>query len=267
MTPMETNAASFPSPAQPPVPAPGWPRAPRALSAGRGIEWWKEGWRIFLAAPMLWIGIVVVLVIIVMVVGFVPLLGQLAQAVLWPLFLGGLFLGCYAMARGSKLSFEYLFAGFKDGHAGGLVILGLIALAAGFLVLLVLGMFVFGAVGVSGLTGMLSGDPTAAMGTALAGAGVAALIAAPIVIVATILFMMAWWFATPLVVLNRAPAFEALATSFDAAWKNLGALVVFVLVYFVLAIVATIPFGLGWLVLGPVAVGASFASWREVFGE
>lgn len=266
---METNPPAFPSPspAPPAAPAPGWPRAPRALSAGRGVEWWMEGWRIFVAAPLVWVGMIVALALVMLLLNFVPLLGQLAQAVLWPVFLGGLFLGCYGMARGRSLSFQYLVAGFKDGRAGGLVILGLVALAAGFLAVLVLGMFVFGAVGVSGLTGMMRGDPTAAMSTAIAGAGVAALIAAPLVIVASILFLMAWWFATPLVVLNRAPAFEALTASFDAAWKNLGALVVFVLIYFVLAILASIPFGLGWLVLGPVAVGANFASWREVFGE
>ncbi len=42
-------------------------------------------------------------------------------------------------------------------------------------------------------------------------------------------------------------------------------LAVFVVIFVVLAILASIPFALGWLVLAPVAVGASYAAWREVF--
>jgi uncharacterized membrane protein len=147
------------------------------------------------------------------------------------------------------------------------VILGLIALAVGIVLSMIIAMFVFGAVGISGLAGLMRGDATSAMSTAMAGAGVAALIAMPIVFVAGLLFMMAWWLATPLVAIYRARPLDALKASFDASWKNLGALVVYVLVFVALAIVATLMFGLGWLVLGPVAVGANFAAWREIFGD
>ena len=267
---MEPNTPSAVIPAGAtagPPDLPAWPRAPRSLSAGRGLDWWGEGWRVFMAAPLVWIGIVAVLLIVFVALTFVPLLGNLAQGVLWPVFAGGLFLGCHALARGRSLLLTHLFAGFQEGRAGALVVLGLVSLGVGAVLLIVISLFVFGAVGVSGIAGMLSGDPSVAMGSAIAGAGVAALIAMPIVLIAFLLFLMAWWFATPLVALNRARPLEALQASFDAAWKNLGALAVFVLIYMVLAIVASIPFGLGWLVLGPVAVGANYASWREVFGE
>jgi len=42
---------------------------------------------------------------------------------------------------------------------------------------------------------------------------------------------------------------------------------VYGLVYIGLAILASIPFGLGWLVLGPMLVGSCYASWRQVFGS
>ena len=32
-----------------------------------------------------------------------------------------------------------------------------------------------------------------------------------------------------------------------------------------LAIVASIPFGLGWILLAPVMAGSWYASWRETF--
>jgi uncharacterized membrane protein len=36
-------------------------------------------------------------------------------------------------------------------------------------------------------------------------------------------------------------------------------------IYIVASIVASIPFGLGWLVLVPVSLLAAFVSYREVF--
>ena len=89
----------------------------------------------------------------------------------------------------------------------------------------------------------------------------------PGALLAFALFLMAWWFAVPLVALNGAKPLDALKASFAASWANVGALLVYGLIFLVLAILASIPMGLGWLVLAPVATGASFASWREVFGD
>ncbi len=269
MEPQSPNAASIP----PPVPtrsaaaAPGWPRAPRLLNAGRGAAWWSEGWRVFIASPLLWIGIIVVIVVIAIVLNFIPILGGIVQALLWPVFIGGILLGCHALAVGRPLEFSHLFAGFQEGRTVPLLILGLVATVAGLVFAFAILMLMFGAMGRSGLTGLMSGDPTAAMGSALAGMGIAALFAVPIALIAYALFLMAWWFAPALVTLNRADVIAALKASFDAAWKNVGALLVFGLIFIGLAIVASIPLGLGWFVLLPVMFGGLYASWREVFGE
>jgi len=53
--------------------------------------------------------------------------------------------------------------------------------------------------------------------------------------------------------------------SFEACLANLGPLLVYGLVYIGLAIIASIPLGLGWLVLGPMMAGSCYASWRRVF--
>ena len=39
----------------------------------------------------------------------------------------------------------------------------------------------------------------------------------------------------------------------------------FDLVVLVLAVIAAIPFGLGFLLLGPVLVGAAYAGYRDIF--
>lgn len=243
-----------------------WPRPARRLAAGRGTSWWSEGWRVFTAAPALWIGMIVVMVIIILLLNLVPFLGMIAQAILWPMFTGGLLLGCHALAQGKPLTFNHLFAGFKDGHAGPLAILGLIGLAISTVLMLVVMMLGFGAAGMTGAGLYAFSDPSTALGSAWAGAGLAVLLAMLVLLVAGALLWMAWFFAGPLVVLNGAAPLDALKASFRASRANLGALSLFVLVFIALAMVASIPLGLGWLVLGPVAVGASYAAWREVFG-
>ena len=42
------NAPAVPSPVRA-------PRAPRRLAAGQGVSFWSEAWRIFCAAPLIWI--------------------------------------------------------------------------------------------------------------------------------------------------------------------------------------------------------------------
>ncbi len=264
-----TNPASAALTSAQPAPAAGqptWPRAPRSLAAGRGAAWWGEGWRIFLAAPALWIGLVLVLLIAMFAMGMVVLIGNIAQALLWPVFTGGLLLGCHALAQGRPLEFRHLLAGFSD-RLGALVILGLVALAVSAIATMVVVTMVLGAIGFTGAIALMTADPASAIGAAIAGAGFAALITFPLVLGGYALFLMAWWFATPLVLLNRAEPLDALKASFDASWKNLGALTISGLIFLGLAILASIPFGLGWLVLAPVAVGAGYASWREVFGD
>ncbi|HVF63901.1 MAG TPA: BPSS1780 family membrane protein [Casimicrobiaceae bacterium] len=249
------------------LPAPTWPRNPRSLESGRGVSWWSEGWRVFMASPALWIGIVVVALIIFIVLTFVPIVGSIVQSLIWPAIGGGILVGCHALARGQPLVFSHLFAGFSEGRAAPLLILGLIGMLAGLAFGFVVLSFLAGSMGISGIAGMMTGDPYTAWQGALAGMSAAALIIVPLAIIAFVLMLMAFWFATPLIALNRADALTAIKASFDASRKNIGALLLFVLIAIPLAIVASIPFGLGWLVLWPVMAGGWYASWREVFGE
>jgi uncharacterized membrane protein len=58
----------------------------------------------------------------------------------------------------------------------------------------------------------------------------------------------------------------SMKTSFVACLANIWPMLVYSLVGLVLAIVATIPFGLGWLVLGPVFAASVYASFKDIFG-
>ncbi len=267
MDPRIQNATPVPTSTQPGTPAATWPRSPRSLAAGRGAAWWSEGWRVFMAAPLLWVGMIVVAFLIFAALNFVPIIGQIAGMLLWPVLYGGLLLGCHALANGRPLAFAHLFAGFNEGRALPLIILGVLYGVASFVVLMIVMFIAIGSLGFGGIMGLLAGDPTAMSQAVATGMGVGTLVAMLVGVACGILLMMAWWFAPALVAINRADAVAAITAGFGAARQNFGAILVALLLFIVFAIIASIPFGLGWLVLGPVAVGAFYASWREVFGE
>jgi len=59
----------------------------------------------------------------------------------------------------------------------------------------------------------------------------------------------------------------AIKQSFGACLKNIVPFLIYGVVAFVLSIVATIPFGLGWLVLGPVLAASVYTAYQDIFGD
>ena len=237
-------------------------RPPRHLAAGEGTAFWGEAWRIFCASPAVWMLIVVAYVVLSIVLQIIPVIGSVAHLVLTPVFVGGMMLGCNALARGAPLEFAHLFAGFDSRRIGPLAVLGMFALAAVIVSGILLAAGTFMTIGMSGLGALLDyGSPRAL--TSAAGAGILGLVLLALVIAA--LAGMAFWFAPALVAIDGVEPVAAMKASFEACLANLGPLLVYGLVYIGLAIIASIPLGLGWLVLGPMMAGSCYASWRRVF--
>lgn len=239
-------------------------REPRRLPAGQGASFWSEAWRIFLAAPLVWILILVIYVCISIVLVFIPIIGSLAHSILTPVFAGGVMLGCHALARGEPLEVAHLFAGFKNGRFGPLAVLGLILLALA----IVLGILVVAAtlvtVGMSGLGAMFDYNNARALET-MAGAGIFILFIVLIGLLGAMVIWMLLWFAPALVAIDGLEPVAAIKASFDGCMANLVPFLVYGLVYIGLAIVASIPFGLGWFVLAPMIVASCYASYRQIF--
>jgi uncharacterized membrane protein len=240
---------------------------PRQLAAGEGAAWWGESWRIFCAAPAVWLGIFVIFVVVSIALVLVPIVGSLVHTVLTPVFVGGAMLGCHALARGEPLRIGHLFEGFQGGRFAPLCILGLLWLAILFVIAIVMVGTIFLTLGASGLAALMDFGGTSLDYTALASAGVAVFIVGLIALGVAVLVAMAYWFAPALVVLNGEQPVAALQKSFAASSRNIGAFLLYGLIYIGLAIVASIPMGLGWLVLGPMVVGSCYAGWRTIFGR
>jgi len=247
------------------APSAGPPRRAGAVASGNGTAWWREGWRLFAASPGIWIAITVLYVIIMVMLSFVPVLGSLATTLLAPVFAGGVLSGCRAQDRGGELRIEHLFAGFTD-RLGPLMIVGLLYLVGTLAIVVVVGTLLFAAVGMTGIGTLLTGDPLQAGVASLAALGIGALFAVLLGLLLGIPLMMAFWFAPALVALRNDEPVAAAKASFDACLRNLLPMLVYSLLGLAFAIVASIPLGLGWLVLAPVFAASIYASYKDIFG-
>lgn len=228
----------------------------RAVGAGQGWTWIAEGFGLFRKAPGIWIALVVILFVILVVLAFIPLLGAVATFLVVPVFVGGLLLGCQALQGGGELEIAHLFAGFK-AHTGNLIVLGALAIAGWIVVMLPVVVIV----GTGAVVALLRGDTAgvAAMGGSVVLAWLVAL-------ALSIPIYMALWFAPALVVLRGLAPIEAIKESFLGCLKNILPFLVYSIVLMVLGIVASIPLGLGWLVLGPTLIASVYVSYRDVYG-
>jgi uncharacterized membrane protein len=237
--------------------------APRAVEGGQGWTWIAQGWDLFAKNPGIWIVNVILLLIISTALGVVPVLGHIASQLMYPVLIAGLMLGCRALQRGEPFEVAHLFAGFQNNTAQ-LVMLGLFTLIAWLLIFAV----------VAGLLFVLGGGAiiSAIVGGSVAGAvaGAAIMLMLLGLLVMMLLFIpvaMAVWFAPCLIVFHNLQAIDAMKLSFDACLKNMIPFLVYGLVMFIFCILATIPLGLGWLVLAPVGIATIYTGYRDIFSD
>jgi uncharacterized membrane protein len=227
----------------------------QALAAGRGWGWIAGGFGIFKAKPGTWILITIVLGVIFIVMGLIPVLGAVATWVLYPVFAGGIMLGCHAAAHGDELEVGHIFAGFRN-HAGNLAVIGLLSIVAWIIVFIP----VILVIGAGAFFGTISGDPQA-----LAAIGPGVIVAWLVALGLAVPVYMALWFAPALVVLRGLAPIESLKQSFRGCWKNVIPFLVYGVIMMVLIVLAAIPFGLGLLVMMPVIMASVYVAYGEIF--
>jgi uncharacterized membrane protein len=261
-SPAPTPAAGPESAPRPEAPPPGgW-----SVAAGRGAAWWSEGWRLFAAAPWIWLAITAVFTVIMVVLALVPFVGQFASTLLYPVLGGGVLLGARALDRGEPLTVATLFACFSD-RFGPLLLVALLY-CAGWLVISVIALVILiGGVGLGALSALLAADPLQGGLDALSGLGASAFGVILIVVLLGMPLVAAYWFAPALVVFRGDEPLAAMKESFVANLRNILPFLVYGLIGIALGVVAAIPLLLGWLVLAPVFAASVYASYKDIFGE
>jgi len=232
----------------------------RQTSAKQGWQWIVNGFCLFFKAPLAWILLCFVLLLIAATLALIPMVGQFFFTLLSPLFLAGLMMGCRALERGEKLEITYLFAGFRQNPVplitvGGIYLVGQVLILGVAMMLggsTLMDLLVNGKrVDENELRGVMSGGLTAVM--------VALGLSVPL--------MMAAWFAPLLVVFKDMPAVAAMQLSFLACIKNIIPLQLYTITMVVLAVIAAMPYGLGFFLLVPVLFASLYASYEDIFME
>ncbi|WP_301101826.1 BPSS1780 family membrane protein [Propionivibrio sp.] len=227
---------------------------PNRVGAGRGSAWWHDGWGLFREATGLWIGISVTYIVLIVLLSKIAFVGPLFTYLLMPLVSGGLMLGCRSLQTGDGLSFGHLFAGFQQ-NSGQLILIGVLNLVGIFVIGLVVALVIGGGIGVATIGGNFGRG--AAASTIIIGVVLGLGLGIPLA--------MSIWFAPALVILNDLPAIKAMKLSFIGCLHNMLPFLLWGIIGFVLAIIASIPIALGWLLLVPTINCSIYVAYRDIF--
>jgi len=236
--------------------------SPRSNGIGHGWTWLSAGFRLFKASPLIWIVNLVLFVLIMFLLTFIPFLGSVVQTIISPALTGGLMAGCREQDQGQPLTVEHLFRGFSE-RPGALLGIGAISLVASVLVFG--GAFALSGLGMATFMALQGGQMDPQQMQQL---GPAILMAFLLGMALFMPLMMLIWFAPPLLTLNKEIGIlRAMKLSFIGCLKNILPFLLYGLIGLLLMIVASIPLGLGWLVLGPMAFASIYTSYKDIFVE
>lgn len=233
----------------------------RREGAGDGLAWITRGWKLFTAAPLMWVISMVLLVIAAVAVNILPFVGSLVFQALQAVIMGGFVVACRSLEAGGDFEIEHLFAGFTR-RFGPLAIVGILLLAGWIVLFLVFAVFV----GFSILGALMTGEAEAALSAAAASVGMIAL-GTLLTLALMVPLLAAYWFAPALVVMHDVKPAQAMKASFLACFRNFIPFVVYGVVMLVALVVAMIPFGLGLLVWVPLAIASTYVAYRRIFTE
>ena len=227
------------------------------VPAGHGWTWIAGGWELLKRRPGTWVAIAIIAIVIGIAFYFMRSFGTILSILLTPVFTAGFVIGAKALDEGRELKIAHLFAGFTN-RFGALIAVGAIYLALLFAIVVVSALVTGVSVWV-----MLGAGPDLASATL--SELTAYLLAWLIALALMVPVFMAVWFAPPLVVFDGLGALDALKASFRGCLKNIVPFLIYGLIVFGFAILASIPFLLGWLVLAPVIGASIYTSYLDIY--
>lgn len=226
----------------------------RVRPAVAGRRWIGAAWRLFSAQVGTWLVLAIILLAISALAGRMQLISLLMNLI-FPVFIGGLMIGAHQQAGGGRVEIAHLLAGFS-GRFVDLLLLGLIQLLASLVVMVV------AVVGIMLTIGLGVFENPEGLGEI---SWLTWVLLALVLTVPMGAMIMAFWIAVPLVAVAGCKPWEAVERSFDAAWRNWRALLLYGLFVTLLLLVAMIPLGLGLIVLVPVLVLTGYTACADVF--
>jgi uncharacterized membrane protein len=228
------------------------------VSAGEGVTWFKCGWNLFKQDFGNWFIMFLIFVGIAIVLSFIPFIGPIAMGIISPVLIGGFMYAANRLEQGESIEIGTLFQGFRDKERmNQLLMLGVLSLIAQIIFFFIGGLLIGGNMAMhAGENGTI--DPQSMMSAGMS-------ISMLIMLLIGLILAMAFIYASPLVMLDKISPVESVKTSFAACLKNILPLLVYGIIYIVLAFIAAIPLGLGFLILIPVSILSLYCSYRSIF--
>lgn len=220
----------------------------RTIPASRAIDWFKQGWNIFLSNWAIWVLLILVLGVFAFVMNIFLIVGQIALTVLTPALVGGLLYAAKQAKANAPVKFDYLWLPLQDAKKRK--------------ELLLMGVLFFTAVLMVGILSAIFVGQSVMVGEGILSTGVGGLIF--LLIVSFVLFVYVNY-ATALIVFQDMLMVDAVKKCTAVVWKQIAPLGVLFLIYAVLSMIAMIPLWLGMLVLLPVVSIAIYLSYEELF--
>ncbi len=232
---------------------------PHGVAAGHGLAWIAKGWWHFKQAPIAWILVMIIWVVLTFGVSLIPILGPLAVNILAPVLIAGLMIGCYEQDEGGDFTVSHLFAGFAN-NTGQTVMVGVF-----YLLFFIVIFIAFAAIMFGNIAQMASAQPADPEAMAMMMFSPSFWIGLLITSLLFVPVLMAYLFAPALVVLNDMSAWEAMKASFMGCLKNMLPLFIYSLAAMALMILGTIPIGLGLLIVSPILISAIYSAYRDIY--
>lgn len=227
------------------------------LPASRGASWIGEAFRLFGAAPFAWIAMCSGWAGISFALVLVPVIGLPIATFLQPPFFASFAIAAYRQSRGEKLTAGDLFLGFRR-NLRALVNLGAVLLLANLLI--------FAIMVALGLPAALRGQQEITVEE------YAGLIRDNFWIIGTgvalnVLVKAIVWFAPQLIAFHGMDTVQAMRWSAYAMVSNLGALLTYACLLFLMLFAALLPapYILGLVIVLPVMAISTYLGYRDVF--
>jgi len=229
------------------------------VPASHGWLWIRQGFALVRKAPLMWWVVLGLWFLGYLILRAVfGLYGEIAFALIYPALSAGLMLGCKALEEGEELEPAHIVAGFRR-NVQQLLLLGIATLIIGLAIAWVVSL-------------VLPPDPENVKLLDTPGADLRPVLpwllqTMAVQFLASLPILMAMWFAPALLVFHDMSAAHAIRWSFYACIANIGAFIVYGVASVGLFILASIPLGLGLIVLIPVLVASTYISYRDIFAS
>ena len=240
------------------------------VPANRGSVWLTSAYRLFVNSPAVWFGITGFL----MVMLILPVIGSIV-AILMPLLIGGLMLGCNKQSKTSPIKFDHLFEGVKSNTKELLILSAFYAGLSVFITLATFYIMLMFGVNIEEIMANLLPKTQEVMtqeqalewmqGLEKDGTLMDLLLTLLVFLALMIPLFMAFWFAPALVVLNKASAAQALKISYLACKTNFLPFMIYGLVAFAYIIAFFVILSIVAVLIPPLVIILIFVGYLAIF--